>query len=299
MKKIILTILLIIAISCKEAKADDKQIVISKPLKKARIELYVFSPTGLNLRENPSIKAKAIKTIPFNESVEFLNESNFEEEINSIKGKWFNVKYKELTGYIFSSFLSTKSLEKIYNKSKLYYMLSVNQPNCEIDVEEYCAFTLIYDNSNKTINKFENMAKPNWHDDVNLAYYTGAGDGGGYFGSKTLINVLNKNLTPQYTVSGGYDDDQEGFRNQMVYVLDNILIFQLNEKENLLQVFKGESKENRVTLGRLLFKKEGSKINKVRLDNFDQILTFDIEKNLLNKEKFQFQFFKENLEIIY
>ncbi|HBF87037.1 MAG TPA: hypothetical protein DDX39_00235 [Bacteroidales bacterium] len=96
--------------------------------------LFVWANSGLNLRETPNENGKILTTIPFGELVEIISETEnemFDVEIiksKKINNKWtpnysisgylIKVNYKNITGYIYSGFLS--KLEPIYNIQTLY-----------------------------------------------------------------------------------------------------------------------------------------------------------------------------------
>jgi hypothetical protein len=82
----------------------------------AQEKRYSCSFFGTNLYTKPSVSSKLIDSIPFGDSVEFINQGKKMDVIPSksgfiLKGSWTQVKYKDRKGYVFGADLSSKRTE--------------------------------------------------------------------------------------------------------------------------------------------------------------------------------------------
>lgn len=101
--------------------------------------LFVIARTGLNVRSDPSLRGKALSTIPYGhrliakeeklpflwfntDSVQIFESYSWYKAENAatapywIKGKWVKVEYNGMEGYVFDGFLSkSKPLSKKEN----------------------------------------------------------------------------------------------------------------------------------------------------------------------------------------
>jgi len=75
----------------------------------------VFAQSGLNIREAPDLSSGKIGLIPFGEKIQFIDKDHFgyqkldsiitESKSYLIDGLWAKIRYKELEGYILTTFL--------------------------------------------------------------------------------------------------------------------------------------------------------------------------------------------------
>ena len=92
---------LLILLSCKSSETQTEQ-----PSTQFRFkELYVQNKSGLHLRSEPKKNSNSLGLIKQNEQVTLLNYTNQMEKIDSIEGEWYQVKYKDQVGYMFSAYL--------------------------------------------------------------------------------------------------------------------------------------------------------------------------------------------------
>lgn len=97
MKKIIFTIyLLLFIIFFLNSKNNDYGIVTSK--------------TGLILRSSSTTDSEKITTIPYKAKVQIINNDGPKDNIYGISSRWYKVKYKNKTGWVFGGFLKTSGL---------------------------------------------------------------------------------------------------------------------------------------------------------------------------------------------
>lgn len=68
--------------------------------------LIVEAKAGLRLREEPSLTAKVITTIPFENPVEFVEDTKVPIESEGKAGTFFKVSFESNEGYAFSEFLT-------------------------------------------------------------------------------------------------------------------------------------------------------------------------------------------------
>ncbi len=93
--------------------------IFEKPSKsKPDMNLYykVVTGSGLFLRKEPSVNAKAILLIPYLSKDKVLKISNVWHKIGNKIAFWANVRYKNYTGWIFTAFVEIQSLESLNNK---------------------------------------------------------------------------------------------------------------------------------------------------------------------------------------
>jgi hypothetical protein len=67
---------------------------------------YVNIKDGFKLREYPSLDAKILTIIPYDEMVVLFREYSNEIVIDNIPGKWAKVFYSNLIGWVFDGYLS-------------------------------------------------------------------------------------------------------------------------------------------------------------------------------------------------
>lgn len=113
MKKIILSLIVILIFGCEDKKGDksDKkvEIQISNPAKEIR---YINAKSGLIYRDKP--KGEKLGKIEFNNQITIIEHTNIFQEIKNgnkkIKGEWVGTNLGNKNVYVFDGFLSdTKS----------------------------------------------------------------------------------------------------------------------------------------------------------------------------------------------
>ncbi|MBN2771324.1 MAG: SH3 domain-containing protein [Spirochaetes bacterium] len=70
--------------------------------------LYIDAESGLRLRKEPTLTAEKIDVIPYGTQVIDLAHSSEIEEIDNIKSYWHLIKYRDLEGWGFGGYLSSK-----------------------------------------------------------------------------------------------------------------------------------------------------------------------------------------------
>jgi len=70
---------------------------------------FVAAPSGVNLRDAPSAKGKALKKLPDATPVAVLSTDGDPVEIEGKKAPWFKVKAGDLEGYVFGGFVQIAS----------------------------------------------------------------------------------------------------------------------------------------------------------------------------------------------
>ena len=147
---------------------------------------FVSAPSGLRLRESPSLTAEVIATMPFGTAVILLKQSEAEVVFDGLRGHWAVVRYENHTGWAFTGFLSNEILPdpnvRHWNASKTMYFTvrRLNQDhdcgygNCKISVHN-ADRKLIVDRSGLT---------SGWKDNLIFLSETAAcGSGGGHYES--------------------------------------------------------------------------------------------------------------------
>lgn len=101
MKRLLVFIIIAAAlIGCKK-KEDSSATDTSKQ--------YVISQNGINLRDKPDTTATSLTVIPYGEMVTVKEKSSEEKTINSVKGFWNKVSWKDKTGWVFGGFIRPKA----------------------------------------------------------------------------------------------------------------------------------------------------------------------------------------------
>lgn len=70
---------------------------------------FVAAPSGVNLRDAPSAKGKALKKLPDATPLAVLSRDGDQVEIEGKKAPWFRVKAGDLEGYVFGGFVQIAS----------------------------------------------------------------------------------------------------------------------------------------------------------------------------------------------
>ena len=69
--------------------------------------LYVYAPSGLNLRAEPHAHSKVLEVVDYGEKVELLSRTDsFPEQMGWVSGHWVKVSYEGSEGYLFDGYLS-------------------------------------------------------------------------------------------------------------------------------------------------------------------------------------------------
>jgi len=87
--------------------------------------LYVNAFDGLNIRTDPNLNSKIIKTIAFGEKIILLEINDEKVTIDNITGSWVKVKWNNLTGWMFNGYLS-KSIDDVL---LLQYNIYIKETN--------------------------------------------------------------------------------------------------------------------------------------------------------------------------
>ena len=77
---------------------------------------YVISESGLVLRSEATTKSKKITTIPNNSRVEIIKDNGPKETIYGISSRWYKIKFKNKTGWVFGGFLKIQDKKEIRNE---------------------------------------------------------------------------------------------------------------------------------------------------------------------------------------
>lgn len=147
---------------------------------------FVSAPSGLRLRESPSLAAPVIATMPFGSAVFLLKQSEIEAEFDGLRGYWAVVRYEAHTGWAFTGFLSNEILPdanvRHWNASKtMYFVILRLNPgydcsygNCKISIHG-ADRKLIADRFGLTVGWKDNM--------ISLSETAVCGSGGGHYES--------------------------------------------------------------------------------------------------------------------
>ncbi len=82
--------------------------------------MYVLA-SSLNMRSQPSVKARKIATIPLGARVKVIKKTNKAYQSEGIKGHWVKVKYGKRIGYLFDGYLSKLPAPPKNSKSLKHY----------------------------------------------------------------------------------------------------------------------------------------------------------------------------------
>lgn len=168
---------------------------------------FVSAPSGLRLRESPSLAAEVIATMPFGSAVLLLKQSEVEVVFDGLRGHWAVVRYEAHTGWAFTGFLSNEILPdanvRHWTASKtMYFVLTESDPgtNC---AHSACQLN-VFNRNHVHVATYEpsdsrpSMAASGWKSDtIILAVTAVCASGGGYV--QTLWNPMSDELTPYFS----------------------------------------------------------------------------------------------------
>ncbi|WP_061209502.1 SH3 domain-containing protein [Leptospira borgpetersenii] len=119
LRKIIILLLIFSAIMCDRNNKEEKFSVKN---------LYVVPESGIKLRKDPNLTGKVIELIPKDTMIIILGEANDEVEIDKIKGKWFQARFDDKEGWVFSGYLSNSPSLEILKKYRIGDYSSFSKP---------------------------------------------------------------------------------------------------------------------------------------------------------------------------
>lgn len=92
---------------------------------------YVSIKTGLNIREQPDVKAKVLGKIPYGTKISLLdnNEAMHTVRTEGMLGYWRKVSYENKTGYIIDSYLFPLAPPKSAIKTMKEYLAQLSIPH--------------------------------------------------------------------------------------------------------------------------------------------------------------------------
>ncbi|GHT71977.1 hypothetical protein FACS1894110_25950 [Spirochaetia bacterium] len=89
--------------------------------KSIEVELmFVNSPEGLRVRSEPNINSEKISLLKNGQEVSILNKDMNNVEIDGINGNWYLIQTEEITGWVFSGYLSNSVVGDINKIPKFY-----------------------------------------------------------------------------------------------------------------------------------------------------------------------------------
>lgn len=100
MKKIIVLLILYAVSACQILSADELMF-------KNNSVLYVFSISGLNMRDEPSTSSKVLEMVPYGSKITVLDTVSKIQAIDNYRGYFIKAAYNGRTGYLFDGFLSS------------------------------------------------------------------------------------------------------------------------------------------------------------------------------------------------
>jgi hypothetical protein len=124
MRNILIFFIVILLFSCDKninENNDGQRIkeiydTVSETINENEFELsvmYVDSPEGLRVRNEPNIDGEKIFLLPHRGVVKVVEIDNNTVSIDGINGNWYLIKYNEINGWVFSGYL-TDDIDKTY-----------------------------------------------------------------------------------------------------------------------------------------------------------------------------------------
>lgn len=75
-----------------------------------RLKGYASSKNGLIIRTNPGLESDKVAVVPYGGEITVYQFSDTTEVINGIEAKWARVRYRNFKGWLFSGYLSLKTV---------------------------------------------------------------------------------------------------------------------------------------------------------------------------------------------
>lgn len=166
--------LLLASCASKETDKSPTEVIeskINKDEEQVKVQIgYVFSESGLNLRNSPSLEAKTLYTIPFGQKIAILETNENKLKIEGIEGNWIKVNDGKNDGYVFDGFvlpyLPLKRSDELDIKSFMInnfklqgntMKTTVSEKFSETYTETYTLNTQLFDNEASYCNKYSEM----------------------------------------------------------------------------------------------------------------------------------------------
>ena len=85
----------------------------------------VIAPNGLSVRAKPSVNSEQITTVPFGELVSSENYGTYDklDTIDGTIGFWMKIKYKSISGFMFSGFLVSEDMFPLSREVSIPYIV--------------------------------------------------------------------------------------------------------------------------------------------------------------------------------
>ena len=153
---------------------------------------FVKAPSGLNLRESPSIKSKNIALIPDNSKVDVLEIASKEEKIGDMLAPWIKIRFKTNTGWVFGGFVYKKNLELKNPDGTLILREWTRGENCNYNYYQppQCITEIYNSKSGKLERKDTLSGIIRWYDNRRLLLKEEIGDCGAMVLAHSVYDVI-------------------------------------------------------------------------------------------------------------
>ncbi len=84
-----------------------------------RLTCRVIAPSGLSIRESPSLSAQKVGVAPFDAVVSACEETYGKLQVEETRGYWRAVEYREVRGYMFDGYLEINNYRRALNRDSL------------------------------------------------------------------------------------------------------------------------------------------------------------------------------------
>ena len=179
---------------------------------------YVTSESGLILRSGATTRSEKITTIPYKAKVQIINNNGPKDTIYGISSRWYKVKFKDKTGWVFGGFLKTtykrENKNEIIDISRITgrYKFNYGQFSPVLILNKDYTFSLTLNVCTGMLNVEGNYKYEN---DIVKAEVRSCKDCFGFPGVKGMIirfkRVLNNSLVVQDDVFRIQDGQKFGF----------------------------------------------------------------------------------------
>lgn len=187
--------------------------------------LYIQPISGLHLRSSPSKQAPSLELVKRNEAVIVLKYTEIIETIDRNEGEWYKVKYKNMTGFMFSPYLDIfkiKILKDNYGLEKFFKYAKYD--NLEIKIMEEkthmgdCEIE-IYRNSKLVCKKKFDVCNKIFTVKDEYYYVLGFGDGDAGFYEEGILNIedCNSSIKNSYYSAKIYSEDPKNVYSLTTY----------------------------------------------------------------------------------
>ncbi|GMO62457.1 MAG: hypothetical protein Ta2A_09080 [Treponemataceae bacterium] len=237
-KSLVLFFLILLLISCK--KTDNTKDSFDNENSDDNELMYVNSSEGLRVRAEPNIDSEKIYLLNNNQGVTILKKDVNNVQIDGINGNWYLVQADEITGWVFSGYLSN---DYNYDEVTIEYNIKVSYPFYGDD-DMIGNVKIIYKPETDTIQNIDEIEpnnivieildKPIVNKDIGMPFIYG--NKKIFYDFEEITTILNKKIDPveknKIKASNSETINKVTIDNINFYLFGSIFLFIMEYSEN-------------------------------------------------------------------